>query len=195
MDGYNNMNKNLNHKTDRIINNEMNDNNVNEMNDDNNVNEINNHSTDNNCCMGSPFLQTQYFEGILQLRNPVPEVEEYILSKVARDNKGKISKIKPVEGGLDYYFTSQKYLVALGKHLQEKFGGELIVSRRLFSRNRQTSKEVFRVTVLLRIPKFKVGDIVKIRRDVVKVTGIGKKIRGVSVETGRKVCISFKQLQ
>lgn len=131
----------------------------------------------------------------MQLRNPCEEVHDYILDKVEKDNKAKISKMQEVRGGIDYYFTSQKYLLALGKHLQEKYGGELKTSRRLFSRSKQTSKDIYRVTVLLRLPGFKVGDVISVRRDTIRVTAIGKNILGVSTETGRKVTLNYKQLE
>ena len=57
----------------------------------------------------------KYFEGILQIRNHTDELLEYIRKKVETDKKAIITKELKVMGGVDFYFSSQRYLRSLGK--------------------------------------------------------------------------------
>lgn len=136
----------------------------------------------------------QYFEGILQLRNPNQEVIDFIEKQTEEKENVFITKKEKVRNGIDFYFTSNKYMQNLGKKLQNCFGGELKFSSKLFSRNRQTSKEIHRVNVLFRIPEFKKGDIVKLKGDKIRVINIGKKVFGKNLDTGKKVTINFKDI-
>jgi len=135
-----------------------------------------------------------YFQGILQLRNPSDDILEYVYNQVDQDDSVAITKVKKLKTGLDLYFTSQKYLQALGKKLQSRFGGELKVSSKLFSRNRQTSKDIYRVNVLFRMPSFRKGSIITYRGDRIQVISVNKRIYGKSLSTGKKVHIMFSQL-
>lgn len=139
-------------------------------------------------------INPQYFEGILQLRNPSKEVVDFIEKQTEQKENVFITKKEEVRNGIDFYFTSNKYLLNLGKKLQNCFGGELKFSSKLFSRDRQTSKEIHRVNVLFRVPGFKKGDIIKLKGDNIKVINIGKKVFGKNIKTGKKVSINFKDL-
>ena len=59
-------------------------------------------------------------------------------------------KLKIVEhkNGNDYYMSSNKYIVKLGNSLKKKFKGNVLITRKLFSRSSETSKPIYRVTVL-----------------------------------------------
>ena len=94
-----------------------------------------------------------------------------------------ITKKEKVRNGIDFYVTSKRYLQNLGKKLQNCFGGELKVSSRLFTRDRQTSKDVYRVNVLFRLPRFKKDDIIELKGNKIKVINIGKKVFGKNIKT------------
>jgi nonsense-mediated mRNA decay protein 3 len=135
-----------------------------------------------------------YYEGILQLRNPTKELINFVKNDVKK-NDVKIAAQKKVTNGADFYLTSNAYLLKLGKRLQSKFGAELKTSRKLFSRSRQTGKQIWRVTVLIRLPLFKVGDVIRARRKQIKVTEIGKKLHGIEVETGKKIMFRYEDIK
>lgn len=95
----------------------------------------------------------EYFEGILQLRDIKQEVTDFCLEDIEKHSeKGGIffSKTEEVKNGVDFYCSSNKYLMHLGKKLKKRFKGELKTSAKLFTKNKQTSKDVYRVTVLFR---------------------------------------------
>lgn len=137
-------------------------------------------------------MHDQYFEGTLQLRNPDNEVKEYVENQIDKAKNVFISKIVKHKNGLDYYVSSRKFLHQLAKKLLVAFGGELKESPRLFSRNRQTGKEVFRLNVLFKLYDFKKGDIINIDKKIVKVTNISKSISSINIKTGKKTTFNIK---
>ena len=93
-----------------------------------------------------------YYEAIIHVRPKNVEVHNFIRENVARRNDCRISKEDVLKTGIDFYLTSQRYAVALGKKLREKFKGKTLITRQLYSVNRNTSRKVYRVTVLFRLP-------------------------------------------
>lgn len=136
----------------------------------------------------------EYFEGILQLRNPNDEVLDFIAKEVREKGNVFIAKTKKTNNGIDLYISSQRFLRTLGNKLQERFFGHLEVSRRLHTRNRMTSRDVYRVSLLFKMPSFKKGDIVKYKGDQVRIIGMAKKVLAKDIKTGKKLTLSFKEL-
>jgi len=93
----------------------------------------------------------QYFEGTLQLRNPNEEALNFIRNQFKNNPQVWIAKEKKEKTGSDYYISSNKFLLQLGKKLKKSFKGELTISRRIHTTSRITSKFVYRVTVLFRL--------------------------------------------
>lgn len=136
----------------------------------------------------------EYFEGILQLRNPNGLVIDFVNNQVENKEGVFISKRVKVINGIDLYFSSQKFLQNLGRKLQKVFGGELKISRKLFTRKRLTSRLIYRANVLFRLPTTKKGDIVRLRGEDIRIVGMGRKVLGKYVETGKKVVIDYEDL-
>ena len=136
----------------------------------------------------------EYFEGILQLRNPNDEVLDFIAKEVKEKGNVFIAKTKNTNNGIDLYISSQRFLRTLGNKLQERFSGHLEVSTRLHTRNRMTSRDVYRVSLLFKLPDFKKGDIVKYKGDQIKIIGMAKKVLAKDIKTGKKLTLSFKEL-
>jgi NMD protein affecting ribosome stability and mRNA decay len=136
---------------------------------------------------------TPYFEGILQLRNPNKEVLDFIRSDVEKHKSQGvfISKEEKQTDGMDLLISSNKYLRALGKKLRSRYVGEFKESPRLFTHNRQTSRDMFRMNVFFRLKNYKVGDTVKKGEREITITKIGKRISGVDKKTGKKEFIDF----
>ncbi len=135
-----------------------------------------------------------YFEGILQLRNIGNEVVEFAVKEIEKNENANIAKVSKVTNGVDIYLSPQKLLRSLGNKLQYHFGGQLTVSRKLHTRSKVTSKDLYRVNVLFRIPTFKKGDIIEYKGDKIKIISIHKKVFAKDIKTGKKLNISFKDL-
>lgn len=93
-----------------------------------------------------------YYEAILQLRNPHQEAINCIRNAVAGRTDVFIAKeVRQKNGGIDFYISSQRFTRSLGKKLKKSFKGELVESKKLFGVNRLTSRTLYRGTILFRI--------------------------------------------
>ena len=135
-----------------------------------------------------------YFEGILQMRNIGDEVVDFAIKEINKTGDVYVAKLKKVTNGVDLYISRQKFLRSLGNKLRAQFGGQLIVSRKLHTKNKITSRDVYRVNMLFRIPKFKKGDIVEYKGEKIKIMSIHKKVFAKDIKTGKKLNINFKDL-
>jgi len=138
-------------------------------------------------------MHPQYYEGILQLRNPNKDVLKYVKNQIEKSNVFTSKEIL-LKNGRDIYLSSQKFLRALAIKLQKRFGGQLKTSRKLHTVSKTTGKKLYRVTVLHRLPLFKPGDIITYRGEKIKIKSIGKKIFAQNTETGKKFTIKFKDI-
>ena len=93
----------------------------------------------------------QYYEAVLQLRNPNEEAVNCIINAINKRKGVFIAKQVEVKGGIDFYISSQRFTRSLGKKLKKAFKGELKESRKLYGMDRQKSKQIYRGTVLFRI--------------------------------------------
>ena len=143
---------------------------------------------------------SKYFEAVLQIRSPnEPVMEravEYLQERVTglRQRGLFINKIDRFDDGFDLYLTSNKLAQVLGRELLDHFGGNLKVSPRLFSKNHQTSKEIFRVSVLVELPGFGKGDYIIFNDKVYHVDKIGKKIKLINMQSGSGEIVEYAKL-
>lgn len=139
-------------------------------------------------------VASNYYEGILQLRNISEEVIKAVNEMLQKNKKVFIAKEEKVKNGYDLYLSSQKFIQHAAKELQRKFGGEVKVSKKLYGLDKQTSKKIYRITVLFRLSDFKVGDTVKIPGRFIKITRLGKKVHGVDVDSGKKISVDYDKI-
>lgn len=139
-------------------------------------------------------LKTGYFQGVLQLRNASNNAEAFIEKEVlAAFDKGVfISKKVPYEDGFDYYLSDNRFLQTLGKKLQEHYGGILKVNARIHTHDNARSKDVYRMTVLVELPRFKSGDVIKVGESLIWVQQVAKEVCGVDLKLHKKLKFPFK---
>jgi len=137
----------------------------------------------------------QYYEGILQLRKPSKDVIEFVNELVEEREKVNIVKKEKVVNGIDLFFDNQRYMISIGKKLQSRFGGELKITRKLYTVNRLSGKRIYRVNVLFRLPGLKAGDIINFKGKEIKIKAVGKKIFGFDTKTGKKFSIAYKDIK
>ena len=137
----------------------------------------------------------QYFESVLQLRESGREILDFVRDDAYknRDKGVYITKELKTDTGYDLLLTSNRYAQQIGKKLVRRFGGLLKVNPRLFSLDKQTMKQVHRVTVFYQAMPFKIGDIVLIDDRVVKVTEIGKQVYGIDLRLNKKISLGYKK--
>lgn len=133
-------------------------------------------------------LGTHYFTAILQLRNPPAGVLEYIENHLLPlAEKGvAINKVEDTPRGPDLYMTHKGAARQLAEKLVRKYGGAMKTSEQLFSHDKQTGKDLFRLNVLVQFATFAPGDAVLLNGHAVLITGTGKHC------TGRDLCQDSK---
>ncbi|ASJ03342.1 Nonsense-mediated mRNA decay NMD3 like protein [Thermococcus profundus] len=141
-----------------------------------------------------------YFEAILQVRadgRPLDEgerkrIENLVGEKVdeimRKDRMGFIQDTIEKEEGLDFYMGSTSAARKLAQAIKERFGGTISEAYELVGVDRQTSREVYRTSVSVRIPRFRKGDIVTDRNgnvyEVERVDGRGMTLRDLKTGEG-----------
>ncbi len=90
-----------------------------------------------------------YYEAIIQLRPATEEVVAFIRNQCKKRGEA-ITRVVELKTGIDLYITSQKVARSIGPRLKKNFGGELKITRKIHTRDRQTSKDLYRATILFR---------------------------------------------
>lgn len=95
-----------------------------------------------------------YFEAVIQIRDPTDELINLINNQLKKNPDVFISNVFAQKDGFDIYISSQRFARNLGNKMKRAFrDSELKMTRSIYSRNRQTSKDIYRVTVMFRITK------------------------------------------
>ncbi|MBI3052371.1 hypothetical protein HYY74_08030 [Candidatus Woesearchaeota archaeon] len=136
---------------------------------------------------------SSYYEAILQLRSPNRDIEAYAEQEIGKAaSKGVfLSRRKRAGDGYDYYLSSNRFAANLGRALKRKFGGHLKISEKLHTRDRQTSRDLYRTSVLYRPASVMPGDVVTHGDEVVLVSSVGRKIAGTAIPSGRRVFLDM----
>jgi len=138
---------------------------------------------------------SDYFEGVMQIRDGNKELMDWIHDRVRKDKKAKIAKEKKVRGGVDLYMSDQHYMQSLGKKMKTRFSGILKVTRRLHTQDRMTSKQVYRVTVFFKPLAIKRGEVVTFQGEKVEILRIfSKRAQIKNVKTGEKREVDLERL-
>lgn len=122
-------------------------------------------------CSSCQKKNTEYFQGIIQIRGYRPKKAlDYLKSIIDKKRSSFITKEKKVKNGYDVYVTSSTE--ELARKLHRAFGGELKANEQVFSMDRQTSKIVYRVNALVRVPAYEAGDVIKMDDRLLRVEKI-----------------------
>jgi len=131
-------------------------------------------------CESCQKQRGRYFEGVLQVRGDGREltpqemrgVRTFVIARVDRagDPAAFVSRIEDVHGGLDFYLSTNALGKRLARELSESFGGSVSSSPKLFGQ--KEGREVYRVTSLVRLGAFHVGDVVRYKDALAEVMSV-----------------------
>jgi nonsense-mediated mRNA decay protein 3 len=136
-------------------------------------------------CGSCGMMSGGYFESILQVRcdgrSLTPEEEEEIeqivrertIAEYGQDTKAFVLDVQTTKFGLDFWFGSDHLCRKVADEIEAKFLAERKENYKLHSQNR-TGKEVYRTTILLRLPKFSIGDFLLVAGHPCQVLTFGK---------------------
>lgn len=145
-----------------------------------------------------------YYESILQIRadgrelTPQEEtditrfVEEWV-NRAESKGEAFISKIEPVRGGFDFYLSSHDLGRNIAKELRARYGGEVDVSPKIFGRI--DGRDVYRTTHLIRIPRYRQGDVVRIGGRLFEILRLGVRPHLRNLETGERASAKIGELE
>lgn len=138
-------------------------------------------------------MRRDYFEGILQLRDPTEELLDLVWNQIEKHGI-QVAKQVPHKNGVDIYVSSNSFLMSLGKKLSAAFNGQVKTSSNLHTRDRQSGKNLYRVTLLFELAPFKQGDIISYNGDRQKVVSVGSKIVLADLRTRKKKSYKFDDI-
>jgi len=136
---------------------------------------------------------SKYFEGILQIKNSDDYIVEFVHNELAKQKpKGIfITKQTITKNRADFFITDQTYMKRLAVKLQKEFGGKISLNPKLFSKNRQSGKELYRLTILLELPKLKKNEVIVVDDKLYKISSLQQKIN-VQDFKGKKTSFPYK---
>lgn len=91
-----------------------------------------------------------YYQAVIQIRPRDKEILNYVRNQIKKKKGVEISKEVFYKYGIDIYVTDQKFARNLGQKLKKVFKGELKITKSIHTKDRLTSKEVYRGTILFR---------------------------------------------
>ena len=134
-------------------------------------------------CPRCSRYMSNYYEAILQIRamnrhlteEEKEELDRFVRKEVEKrlkkDRMAFISKFIPKKEGLDYQIGSMGGARNIALSIKSKYGGRIKETAKLVGVDKD-GRNLYRITVVVRIPEYKVGDIVEYRDKVYKVVSI-----------------------
>lgn len=143
-------------------------------------------------CLSCRKRQSEYYEGVLQIRNERAGVRQAI-QDILHARKAHVTKTVPAESGTDYYISDSRTVKYLAEQLHKEFGGEIKIAAQHFSEDKQAGKILYRTNALIVIPDYRKGDIVA-RDDIpYRVLGVSDKVKAQNLQTGETVTFPYKR--
>lgn len=139
--------------------------------------------------------RSRYYEGIVQVRAEGRELTPKEFRDVrtfvrARDDRARdasgdfVSRVEETHGGLDFYVSTNAFGKVLARELAETFGGSVTTSSKLFGQ--RGGRELHRVTSLVRLTAFQVGDVVRHKDRLAEVVKIATFLTLRDLESGEE---------
>jgi len=147
-----------------------------------------------------------YHEAIVQIRADkrnlstqetqeiISNIEAHVEHLIARGNRSLfITDISQEHGGLDFYLSDKGAAFTIVNKIQEKYGGEIKQSSKNIGM--KDSKQIYKMTYLLRLPSYKKDDFVKINHSFYLILSIQKnKIKMLDLSNWEEISTDFKSI-
>jgi NMD protein affecting ribosome stability and mRNA decay len=121
-------------------------------------------------------------------------VLDFVEKAIRKDGNVRIAKTTKLPNGYDLKLSSQKFLTNLGNKLKEKFGGELVISRKETGYNKH-GKAQFRVNVLFRQYAYRKGSLVTYRGEEYRVISLEHKVRIKNLQNGKSITVGYDEVK
>ena len=123
-------------------------------------------------CPDCSKMYSGYYEAVIQFRSDKREltndeliqadeiVKKSLHSQFKRNKLAYLVEKVNMKEGRDYYIGSYKATKKTANDLKNRFGGIIKESHRLISQDKSTGKGLYRIWISIRLPIFKIGDII-----------------------------------
>lgn len=137
-------------------------------------------------CPRCSRYMSNYYEATLQIRamnrfltdEERKELDEFVRSEVdkrlKKDRMAFISKFIQQKEGLDYQIGSMGGARNIASAIKSKYGGKTQETAKLVGVEKDTGKNQYRITIVVRIPEYSVGDIVEYKDKPYKVLSMNE---------------------
>jgi nonsense-mediated mRNA decay protein 3 len=137
-------------------------------------------------CPRCSRYMSNYYEAILQVRamnrflteEERKELDDFVRNetdkRLRKDRMAFISKFIPQKEGLDYQIGSMGGARNVASAIKSKYGGKINETAKLVGVEKDTGKNQYRITIVVRIPEYKVGDIVEYNNKPHKVVSMNE---------------------
>jgi nonsense-mediated mRNA decay protein 3 len=147
-----------------------------------------------------------YHEAIVQIRAENRELKKEELEQIgnhvetlvedlrAKGNRALfITDIAEEHGGLDYYLSEKGAGLVIAKSIKDQYGGAIKQSSKNIGM--KDSKQVYRITYLIRLPSFVKGDFLKIGNSFFLVVSVhGNKVKMINLESWEESITDVKSI-
>lgn len=141
-----------------------------------------------------PMKHSGYFEATIQLRNVSPDITDFVFERIEQHDI-KISKKTLLSNGVDIMIDDSGFAKKLGKALQQKFGGMVKTTARIFTRDRATSKDIYRTTLLFKQFQYKKGEEFFFKGKAYAVVNASTDVFAEDVQTKERKRLRFRELE
>ena len=158
------------------------------------------YSTCDTCAM----MSGGYYEAILQVRaddRPITDKEEdeivsvvtdLTVAKYGKDVKAFVTEVSRGKHGLDFKIGSEHLSKRIADELQERYLAQRKENYKLIGEDKRGKKK-YRITILIRLPRFSLGDFVRVDSKPCQVTGMGRSgLSCYSLSDGNRFTINPK---
>jgi NMD protein affecting ribosome stability and mRNA decay len=135
--------------------------------------------------------KTQYFDGILQIRGSRPKTLALVHKHLATILKDKerlfIARVEEHKNGADLFMSDKRQMHRMALVLHKKFGGTLTEHPTHFSYNHQSSRNLYRLTILITLPDVEKGDVIDYKNEPILIKKVGTRLLGKNLHDRRSV--------
>ncbi len=136
-------------------------------------------------CDTCGMMSGGYYDAVLQVRaldrflteKEADEVTAIVtdrtIKEYGKDDKAFVTSTSTTRFGVDFYIGSEHLCRLIAAELEEKYLAERKANYKLTGQQRG-GKDKFRVTILIRLPRYSVGDFIKVSGQPCQVLAMGK---------------------
>ncbi|WP_292460218.1 60S ribosomal export protein NMD3 [Methanothermococcus sp.] len=137
-------------------------------------------------CPRCSRYMSNYYEATLQVRamnrflteEEKKELDDFVKNetnkRLKKDRMAFISKFIPQKEGLDYQIGSMGGARNIASVIKSKYGGKINETAKLVGVEKDTGKNQYRITIVVRIPEYKVGDVVEYNNEPHEVVSMNE---------------------